>query len=207
MKIQLSKVGKRYRREWIFRNIDYEFQQGKKYAILGPNGAGKSTLMRILSGHLSPSKGKIALSNKQQNLSADIYYKQISYAAPYIDLIEEFTLQEMLHFHQRFKPFLNQHTINDLIELLDFKKSQHKEIRYFSSGMKQRLKLVLALCVDTRIVLLDEPTSNLDEQGIAWYRSLVERYSGTRMLIIASNVLQDYDFCDSQLEILNYKSI
>ncbi len=206
MELQLSGIGKRYRREWVFKGIDYQFQQAKQYAILGPNGAGKSTLMRILSGHLTPSKGKLTLRNHtSQKIDAEHHYQYISYAAPYIDLIEEFTLQEILQFHQRFKPFINDYKSTDLIELLQFKNARHKEIRYFSSGMKQRLKLILALCVDAPIVLLDEPTSNLDEQGITWYRSLIEQYVGERLLIIASNTLHDYDFCDFELEILNYK--
>ena len=205
MEVSFLNVGKRYRYEWIFRNVEFTFEAGKKYAILGPNGSGKSTLLKILAGHLSPSKGKVDFSFQGKKIDEDAVYKYISYAAPYIELIEEFTLTEAIHFHQKFKPFLNQLTPTDLIEILGFEKSKNKPVRYFSSGMKQRLKLVLSICSDASLLLLDEPTTNLDNQGMEWYRALVQKYAGDRLLIIASNVEADYDFCDTTLNILDYK--
>lgn len=205
MEVSFHKVGKRYRYEWIFRNVEFTFEAGKKYAILGPNGSGKSTLLKILAGHLSPSKGKVDFFFKGKKVDEDTVYKHISYSAPYIELIEEFTLTEAIHFHQKFKPFLNQLTPTDLIGILGFEKSKNKPIRYFSSGMKQRLKLVLSICSDASLLLLDEPTTNLDNQGMEWYRDLVQKYAGDRLLIIASNVEADYDFCDTTLNILDYK--
>lgn len=205
MQITLQNISKRYRREWIFRKISHTFEAKKSYAILGPNGSGKSTLLRILSGHLSPSKGKINFVQAQKVIDNDLLYQKISYAAPYIELIEEFTLTEAIAFHQNFKPFLANLNSKQLIELLGFQKSHDKQIRFFSSGMKQRLKLVLAICSDTPILLLDEPTTNLDTQGMNWYRSLIEEYAQNRLLIIASNVEIDYDFCDQQLNILDFK--
>lgn len=206
MVIQLNNIGRRFRFDWIFRGLDYTFEQGQQYAILGPNGSGKSTLLKIIAAHLSPTKGTIAFKHTQQQLiDRDEVYRYVSYAAPYIELIEELTLLEMLRFHQKFKPYRNNLEPNDLIALLQFSKSKHKPIQFFSSGMKQRLKLILALCSDTPIVLLDEPTTNLDEQGIAWYRNLIQQYSHNRLLIIASNVEHDYDFCDKQIDILRYK--
>ncbi len=205
MDIVLSEVGKRYRYEWIFRELSYTFSSGERYAILGPNGAGKSTLMKILSGHLSPSKGQIQFQNGTQSLESDLVYRQVSYAAPYIDLIEELNLEEVIRFHRRFKPFLNNLQTDDLIELLGFQKSRQKPIQFFSSGMKQRLKLVLAICSDTPLLLLDEPTSNLDRQGFAWYHELVEQFAGNRLLIVASNEEWDYQFCNHHLQIMDYK--
>ena len=205
MDITLHNIAKRYRYEWIFRNIDYSFRQGNSYAVIGPNGAGKSTFLKILSGHLSPSKGEITFANQGKNVDKDLVYKQVSYAAPYIDLIEELSLIEALKFHQKFKPFFNQLNSEDLIDLLSFSKSRNKAVKYFSSGMKQRLKLVLSICSDTKILLLDEPTTNLDKQGMQWYRDLVEKFRGDRLLIIASNLETDYDFCKKQLNIQDYK--
>jgi len=205
MEVSFHKVGKRYRYEWIFRNVEFTFEAGKKYAILGPNGSGKSTLLKILAGHLSPSKGKVDFSFKGKKVDGDNVYKHISYAAPYIELIEEFTLTEAIQFHQKFKPFINQLTPNDLIEILDFEKSKNKPIRFFSSGMKQRLKLVLSICSEASLLLLDEPTTNLDNQGMDWYRDLVKKYARDRLVIVASNVEKDYDFCDTTLNILDYK--
>ena len=205
--IMLEGVGKRFRYEWIFRNIFKTFDSGNIYALLGSNGSGKSTLMKILSGHLSPSEGKISfyVTDKQQD--EDSIYKHISYAAPYVELIEELTLTEMIQFHIKFKPLSNSLKINDLIEILGFEKSKNKEIRYFSSGMKQRLKLALAICSDSPILLLDEPTTNLDAQGVAWYRQLISRFTegGNRLTIVASNIEHDYDFCNEMLNIEDCK--
>ncbi len=209
--ITLTDIGKRFRYEWIFKNVNQVFEVGETYALLGPNGSGKSTLMKVLSGHLSPSKGVIAYSQNGQKLDMDAVYLHISYAAPYIDLIEEMTLSEIIAFHARFKPLAfsgdKQLTINDLIEILGFEKSKDKPIRFFSSGMKQRLKLALAACSQTPIVLLDEPTTNLDAQGVMWYQDLVARFvlNKNRVLIVASNIEHDYDFCEKRLNILDFK--
>ncbi len=205
--IQLEKIGKRFRYEWIFRDISTNFEQGRRYAILGPNGVGKSTLMKILSGHLTPSAGKISVQLDDKILDADAIYRHVSFAAPYIELIEEFTLTEAIDFHIKFHPLSKNLKINDLIEILGFQKSKDKEIRYFSSGMRQRLKLALAICSDSPILLLDEPTTNLDVQGVAWYRSLMQQYTegSPRLVIIASNAEHDYDFCDATMNILDFK--
>ena len=205
MKISLSNIGKRYRYEWIFRAIDYEFLTGQAYAILGANGSGKSTLMKVLSGHLTPSKGEITFENNNQLVEKDEVYRSISYAAPYIELIEELSLEETLQFHARFKPFYSGLNSKLLIELLGMQSSKDKEVRYFSSGMKQRLKLVMAMCTDTPIVLLDEPTTNLDRQGMDWYLGLVEKYTKNRLVIVASNMEEDYGYCQHQLNILDFK--
>ncbi|MEM9917273.1 MAG: ABC transporter ATP-binding protein [Bacteroidota bacterium] len=205
MEITLSKVSKRYKFEWIFKSIDYSFQAGRSYAILGPNGSGKSTLLKILSGHLTPSKGDIKFRHQQSELAPDLVYRQVSYAAPYIDLIEEFSLKEALVFHQKFKPFAEGLSPAALIELMNLKKARNKEIRFFSSGMKQRLKLALAICSDSPLLLLDEPTTNLDEQGMQWYLDLIQQFRADRLLIVASNMKVDYGFCDEQLRILDYK--
>ncbi|MCR9289657.1 MAG: ABC transporter ATP-binding protein [Bacteroidetes bacterium] len=205
MKILLENISKRYKFEWIFRNISTEFEKGTACAILGSNGSGKSTFLKILSGHLTPSKGKIKFENQGQKIEIDDVYKEIAFCAPYIDLIEEFTLVEAIEFHQNFKPLLNNLSAKELIGILDFSKSKNKEIRHFSSGMKQRLKLILAICSDTPALFLDEPTTNLDTQGIDWYQELIEKFRKDRLIIVASNMEIDYQFCDRFLNILDFK--
>ncbi len=205
MEIELREVAKRYRFEWIFRNINYHFQSQHRYAILGNNGTGKSTFLKILSGHLTPSKGKISFTHNGNVLDIEQVYQQVAYAAPYIDLIEEFTLKEAIDFHQKFKPLQDGLNTDELIRLLDFQKSIDKEVKFFSSGMKQRLKLALAIGSKTAMLLLDEPTTNLDQQGMDWYQELLDNYSNNRLLIIASNVKADYQRCDHFVNIMDYK--
>lgn len=205
MKIELEGVGKRYKMEWILRGIDLCVEEGQSYAITGPNGAGKSTLLKMLSGHLSPSKGKLQFSLRGQRLPISEVYRHLAYAAPYIDLIEELTLTEAIQFHLRFKPLLPGLGAEGLYELLGFKKARQKQVRNFSSGMKQRLKLALAICSDTPLLLLDEPGTNLDAQGLAWYQQLIADYATGRTLLVASNVDADFGFCQQHISVLDYK--
>lgn len=204
MNISLINVGRRFNKEWIFRNLSTEFTSGNSYAILGPNGSGKSTLLSVLTGSLSPSEGEISFSDTKE-ISVENIYKYISLAAPYLELVETFTLKESIDFHFKFKNFAPGLDSKKLITILGLEKAANKEIKYFSSGMKQRTKLALACCTDTPILFLDEPTSNLDVQGINWYRELIENFGKDRLTIIGSNQIQEYDFCTKQIQISDYK--
>ncbi|QXU41292.1 ABC transporter ATP-binding protein [Pedobacter sp. D749] len=204
MNITLQNVGRRFNKEWIFRNLSTEFSSGNSYAILGPNGSGKSTLLSVLTGSLSPSEGEISFSDTKE-IPVENIYKYISLAAPYLELVETFTLKEIIDFHFKFKNFAAGVDAKNLIGILGLEKAANKEIKYFSSGMKQRTKLALACCADTPILFLDEPTSNLDVQGISWYRELIENFGKERLTIIGSNQIQEYEFCSVQLQISDYK--
>ncbi|WP_316843354.1 ABC transporter ATP-binding protein [Pedobacter psychrodurus] len=204
MNISLNNVGRRFNKEWIFRNLSTEFKSGNSYAILGPNGSGKSTLLSVLTGSLSPSEGEISFSDTKE-IPVENIYKYISLAAPYLELVETFTLRESIDFHFKFKNFALGIDAKKLITILGLEKAANKQIKYFSSGMKQRTKLALACCTDTPILFLDEPTSNLDVQGISWYRELIENFGKDRLMIIGSNQSQEYDFCTNQIQISDYK--
>jgi len=205
MKLSLENIGRRFNRDWIFRGIDYTFVSGEIYAVLGPNGSGKSTLLQVLNGSLSPSAGKISYFFEDEAVEIDAVYKHLSLAAPYLELIEEFTLDEMIDFHFKFKSYTPGIDKNEVIELLAMPGGKNKLIKYFSSGMKQRLKLALAFCADTPMLMLDEPTSNLDTQGVDWYLNLVQKFAKNRLTIICSNQEHEYSFCDQRLNITEYK--
>jgi len=205
MTISLQNIGRRFNRDWIFRGIDYTFNQGTSYAVLGPNGSGKSTLLQVLNGSLAPSVGKIDYQYAGKQIEVEKVFEHLSLAAPYLELIEEFTLSEMIEFHFKFKSYKSGIDKQELIALLNMEASRNKLIRYFSSGMKQRLKLALAFCADTNILMLDEPTSNLDNQGVDWYLGLVQTFAKDRLTIICSNQLHEYSFCNEQLSISDYK--
>lgn len=208
MIIEFQEVSKRYRFEWIIKNMNYRFNENHSYAIIGNNGSGKSTLMQMISGYLSPSSGRLTFTKNEIVLDVNDVYKEISFVAPYIELVEEFTLTEALNFHKRFKPFRKE--IED-INPLDFlqlpKTALNKPIQYFSSGMKQRLKLGLSFMSQSPVLLLDEPTITLDREGISWYRNMLENYAfNQRLLIIASNVLEDIEGCNKVLEMKDLKA-
>lgn len=205
MEILLEDIGRRFNQEWIFKNINYQFLQGKSYAILGPNGSGKSTLLQVLAGSLSPSKGKLQYLHNNKVIEAEKIYKHIALATPYLELIEEFTLNELINFHFKFKNIAQGWDKKKLLQLLQLEKSEDKEVRYFSSGMKQRVKLALACATDSAILMLDEPTSNLDEQGIEWYHQLISLFSSNRLLVICSNQSHEYNFCQEQIQITHFK--
>lgn len=207
MNIVLDKVGKRYGFEWILKNLSFQFDFPQNYAITGPNGSGKSTLLKIICGQSSPSLGNVYFSQAESPIENHKVYQLFTIAAPYIDLIELFTLKEALAFHKKFIPIIQNLDINDLIEILGMEQSASKPIQHFSSGMKQRVKLLLALCSNRPVTLLDEPSTNLDEQGIQWYENLVAKFGKNKLLIIASNVENDLKNCQELINLKDFKTI
>ena len=205
MTILLSDAGKRFNRDWIFRHFTYKFEPGNSYAITGPNGSGKSTLLQVLSGAMQISEGNIQYSTLNNQLPIEQVYKHVSLCAPYMEVVEEMTLTEFLSFHQNFKPFLPGITIEKIISILGLETAAGKQIRNYSSGMKQRVKLAQCIFSDTNIVLLDEPCTNLDSTGIELYHELIEKYSGNRAIIVSSNDKIEYQFCRNNISITDFK--
>jgi ABC-type multidrug transport system ATPase subunit len=206
MQIVLEKISRKFNYDWIFRNVNYTMQSGQAYAILGSNGSGKSTLLQIISGHLHPTSGTITYSHNKTGIPVDDIFRHVSYSGPYLEILEEFTLEEMIRFHHQFKPFIGGQSPEDLIRITTLGRNRNKPVKYFSSGMKQRVKLALAIVSQTSILLLDEPASNLDRQGIEWYRNLVAQYRENRIVIVCSNSQhQEHDFCEQSLIIDDYK--
>jgi len=204
MTIQLHNTGKRYNRDWIFRNLTYTFQTGA-YAITGPNGSGKSTLLQILSGAVSVSEGSCSHILNGAPIAFDKVFSYTALCAPYIELVEEFTLTEFLSFHQSFKPFLNGLNIDFIAREIQLHHTKGKKISEYSSGMKQRVKLAQCIFSDTPVVLLDEPCTNLDAAGITLYQELIAKYGANRLVIVSSNDKVEYGFCENVLDITQYK--
>jgi ABC-type multidrug transport system ATPase subunit len=202
MKITLSGIGKRFNnREWVIKHLDYTFEGSNAYAITGNNGSGKSTLTRIVSGIMPQTRGEIRIESGTKIIDPDDFYKELTYAAPYLDLIEEFTLNELLNFHFKFKTPIKEMNIPNLIDLMYLTKSKDKQIGNFSSGMKQRLKLGLAIFSDASVTILDEPTSNMDEKGQLWYLQQIKEILGSRLIIVASNQPNEYQFSDQVIDL------
>lgn len=205
MKISLTDAGKRFNRDWIFRHLTYTFEEGKSYAIIGPNGSGKSTLLQALSGSMQLNEGNIQFSILDSQFSNEEIFRQISICAPYLEVIEEMTLKEFLDFHHGFKPFLPELSIEKIISLLGLEKAVSKQIRYYSSGMKQRVRLAQAIFSDVPVILLDEPCTNLDAAGISLYHQLINDFCKNRLVIVSSNDEVEFGFCKERINISNYK--
>lgn len=202
MQITLQNISKKYKSQWIFRNVNYTFEKGKKYAILGENGSGKSTLLKIVSGQTTPNKGTITYFSETE-IEIENIHQKLSYCAPYIDLIEELTFTELIDFVRKFKPFTKTFDAHKLQKQFNF--SENKWIKDYSSGMKQRVKLILALYLDVDLILLDEPTNNLDEEGVKWYLKTINEIDKNKTIIIASNIKREYEFCDEVIKLSDYK--
>jgi len=204
MKIILSDAGKRFNREWIFRHFDYQFFSSNAYAITGPNGSGKSTLLQFIAGALMPTEGKITYQNAQGESQIE-FFRLLSIAAPYLETIEEMTAREFFRFHQSFKPLLPGVGISEMLERIGLKAAADKQIRYYSSGMKQRVKLAQAIFSDTPVILLDEPTTNLDASGSALYHDLIREYCRERLVMVSSNDPMEYSFCETVINMSDLK--
>lgn len=204
MQIELQNISKRYGFEWIFKHVNATLTINQPCAIVGPNGSGKSTLLKVISGGLVPTAGKVITTLNQKSIDEQQAAKYISFAAPYIALIEDYTLSELYKFHASFKEMHTQN-VEEFLQLSQLEKHKDKYIKNYSSGMKQRLKLSFAILTVSNALLLDEPTSNFDAKAIDWYHQLIANYQKDRMLIIGSNQSYEYDFCKTQVNIMDYK--
>ncbi len=208
LSLSLSNVGKKFGKEWIFKDLNLSIKEGEKVVILGGNGSGKSTLLQAISGYITLSEGEISYKIADQEYKIEEVQKMISFASPYLQLIEDFTLDEMILHAAKFKPFLNGISTTDVRRISGLELASDKYIKQFSSGMKQRLKLTLALLADTPLVLLDEPISNLDENAINWYKQMINDHCKDRTVIVCSNNIQDeFYFCKEKINVQDYKQV
>ena len=203
--IQVQNASKRFHHEWIFKNLDLELSTGDTIAITGGNGSGKSTLLKCLSGAIPLTSGAIQYQSGATQISEEQWFRSLALATPYLELPEEFTLSEVLSFHFQFKKPLQQRSTVEILEILGLEKHKSKAISQFSSGMKQRVKLALAIFSEVPFLLLDEPTSNLDKQGVTWYLDLIQQFSQDRIVMICSNDPREYDFCEKKIAMEDFK--
>jgi ABC-type multidrug transport system ATPase subunit len=206
--IETQQLGKRFGREWIFRGLNLRIENAEKFVITGSNGSGKSTLLQMLSGYVLPTEGNIVWKDEKNNfINKDSIYKHVAIASPALELIEEFSPKELIKHQRSFKKFQGEFSDDDLIELALLTPHKNKSIKHFSSGMKQRLKLLLASLSDTPLLLLDEPIINLDKTGILWYKELILTYAINKTIIVCSNKLKDeYGFCSRELSVDEFKN-
>ncbi len=206
LSISLNNLGKKFNREWVFRKLNFQINTGDKIVILGGNGSGKSTLLQVISGFVSPNEGEIIYSNNETKMEDEKIKDSISFASPYLQLTEDFTTFELIEHIRIFKPFINNLSSNELLQILELSHAKDKFIKQFSSGMKQRLKLGLAILSDVPVLLLDEPVSNLDKQAIEWYKNMIRSYANKKTVIVCSNAIsEEYTFCNKELTVTDFK--
>lgn len=205
IEIQLEEASKRFQYEWIFKNLSMTMVQGQSIALTGSNGSGKSTLLKCISGAIPISSGHIRFKLFDKIIPESNWFNFLTISAPYLELPEEFTLSELIDFHFKFKSPLTNISKKEILEIIYLEAHADKMISQFSSGMKQRLKLGLALLSEVPIVLLDEPTSNLDRKGIDWYKDLINQFGQNRILIVCSNEPREYEFCQQKVILEDYK--
>ncbi len=199
--IGLQHIGKKYK-HWIFRNVDLNLVPGGRYAVVGRNGIGKSTLLKIIAGAVIPSEGQVIYTNQGKSIDLQEALTAISFAAPYVDLIEELTVMEMSRFHSRFRSLHKKlENCNEFLERINLRGHSENFVGDLSSGLMQRLRLGLALLFPTPVLLLDEPTSYLDSEGKQWYNRLLENYLDNQILVIASNDHDDLHYCKEEINI------
>jgi ABC-type multidrug transport system ATPase subunit len=185
MHIECSNIGKKYGRTWIFRGISASLESNNIYGIVGINGSGKSTLLQILSGFVTPNEGQISYDAGQTSI--DSVFQKLSISAPYLDLPSELTVEECIENQAQFKPFKAGFSSSALIEEIQLQKHRNKTLDQLSSGMRQRLKLGLAIFADSRLLLVDEPCANLDAKWSEWFETCLRSESADRLVVISSN--------------------
>lgn len=202
MDLSIQKLTKAFNQKTVFQDLSFEVRSGTRFAITGSNGSGKSTLLKILSGGTLQSSGWIKYSLGNTPIQEDKVYKFIHFVAPYNTVIEELTLLELFHLHQRLGLLTKYTSAKEWLARLDYTFNTDQQIKMYSSGMKQRVKLGLALLDDRPLILLDEPGSNLDSQGKNWLLRLLDQLSGHQTLIVASNDPVEISYCTQSIELI-----
>jgi len=198
--IVLDKLQKQYGNQIILQEVSHTFTASSKTVILGSNGSGKSTLIKILSGALEASENPPVFTIGSKEIVAKEIGLHLTIAAPYVALNPSFTLSETLLFHEKMCGFSPYFQIEDWVSRADLFKHRDKRLSTFSSGMLQRVRLLLAIPSDRSLLLLDEPTSNLDKAGVLFYEELIAEFTAEKTIVVASNYFtQEYSFCEREL--------
>ncbi len=204
MDLSIQKLSKAYNRKTIFKDLNFHVRSGSRLAITGPNGSGKSTLLKILSGGALPSSGEITYTHDNKTIATEDIFRYLHFVAPYNTVIEELSLAELFHLHQRLGLLRQFHRFEDWSARLDYTFIPSQQIKMFSSGMKQRVKLGLALLDDRTLIFLDEPGSNLDVRGKEWMSNLISGMDPSKTVIIASNDPAEILLCQESFDLLQH---
>ena len=196
--LRAESLAKRFHRQWIFKDISFSLVAGDKLLITGSNGSGKSTLLRILSGQLNPSKGGVHVVYGKRKIHPDSFYRYISWSGPYMDLYPDLTLGEAVDMHYRFRDCLFDKKA-EVISIMNLQAHIDKPLRNFSSGMLHRVKVGLAVFSKSKILLLDEATTNMDQENSGLVIEWIQKYQEERILVYAGNKPEEFVHFEQQL--------
>ncbi len=202
MEIDVKNIIKSFDDKIVINNISFSVNKETPTVILGANGSGKSTLLKIIAGIISPDNGQVKFTINNTEISSDHIYAYTAFVAPYSDLIMDFTLSEMVSFQAKFCNPYNGLSCDNVIEIIGLRQFRDAELKTFSSGMMQRVKIGMALLFSRKIILLDEPCNNMDNSSINWYAELLKEYLNNRLLIVCSNNFKhEYPVCNQQINL------
>ncbi len=198
-------VGKRFGRRYVFRGVDVRAEPGEVIAITGHNGSGKSTLLRILSGLLTPTEGEVYGLSEGRKLSSENIAHAVGYVAPYVNSYDSFTARENLEFVRRVRRIDSVQNVDDVLSRVGLAKFADQTVGTYSSGMKQRLRIGLALLHDPAILMFDEPGTNLDAAGRDLVASVVmQQKASGRVVILATNSEHEAAMCDREISMTEF---
>lgn len=189
--LHIQGVGKKFYQRWLFRQIEQHLNSPDSIALIGSNGSGKSTLLRIIAGQMNPSEGKVMIKKNGQFLPVNEFYQYISWAGPYLEVYKELNIEELLDLHFSLKK-CSLSGREEVIKILNLVPHRNKKLQYYSSGMLQRAVVGMALFSQTPILLLDEPTSFMDEKNASMMLELIESHTAGRILVLASNMAREF---------------
>lgn len=184
--LSLQGISKAFGKRVICRRASFELDLGHWIAIVGPNGSGKSTLVKMIAGLMRPDHGRIAHFALGLPLKPDQGYRHIGLVSPELALYEELTALENMEFGNQVGDWNRQpEEFEGCLEEMGLGGRGHDYLNAYSSGMKQRMKFVLAFLKNPTLLLLDEPTANLDPEGADRVWAALDRRQTT--VVIATN--------------------
>jgi len=199
-------VNKTFGRRLIFRDINFKLNSSTIFGISGPNGSGKSTLVKIIANIISPSSGKLVHSINGKEIKPEKLHNHIGLVSPYLVLYDEFTAYENLNYFSEIRGIsFNKERVDDLLNKFLLFNRKDDLVKTYSSGMKQRLKFIFALMHSPQLIILDEPTSNLDDEGKEVVYQLVKEEGSRNVVIVASNEKTDLNLCTNKIDLNDYK--
>jgi len=204
--IEINDLVKYFGRRLIFDGISFTFETGNVYGISGPNGSGKSTFVKIVACLISPTKGSIIHKTNNKKIEEEELHNFMGFVSPYLFLYDEFTAEEnLMHISKVRGIKFNKERSDFLLSEFNLFERRNDLLRGYSSGMKQRLKYAFALLHNPPLIILDEPTSNLDNSGKEKVYEFIMSEGKTKIVLVASNEDADLALCENVLELNRYK--